>query len=257
MKRHVAAPADSILLVFDWATRQNTSRRLALWLIVALVLHTIPIALLRMAPAPTPSRTISDAVMYISAGVPGATDAFGAFVGASSPDLFAPGRIRDGLLAPPELPSYKPSFVDVEFKPLPLPRPLVRVLPPLDASLLAGAGSSPPQSASDGEDGVVPTFNQNTQVTISGGFSFAESVRNLPEVRSQPLIAPLLQSVFLVGVDSFGRARHVFLRSASGDTGRDALALQDLMRGEFSPATPEEALRWGTVTIYWGNPINP
>lgn len=255
MKRNVAAPTDSILLVFDWASRQDTSRRLALWLIVALVLHTIPIALLRMAPPPAPARTISDAVLYISSGLPGEMDAFKAFVGASSPDLFAPGRVRHGLLTRPQLPSYKPSFVDVEFKPLPLPSEVVRVLPPLDASILSGVVSSRP--APDTAAGAESPSTQLTQVSFSDGFSFAESMHSLTEVLSQPLTAPLLPAVFLVGVDGAGRARHVFLRSGSGDAGRDALALQDLMRGEFTHATPGEALRWGTVTIYWGNPVSP
>lgn len=244
MKVHLQ-PTDSLQLVFDWASRQDRRRRLVMWLLVAVVLHGGAIFLLGYAPPQMNVRTFSDATLYIA---PTAKKALDAYVLASDPALFAPGRVRAGLLEAPAVPAYRPSFDQMKFEPLALPREEVRVMPTLDASLLdalapARSAVSPPS---------VSLAEVATQIRVSD--NLRDRMVNLESRRifSAGGAGDLRQSVFLVAVDSDGGVRHAFLRSSSGDDGRDLRALEDLMQSRFASTGDAHLLEWGTVTIFWG-----
>lgn len=244
MKGHLQ-PADSLRLVFDWASRQDRRRRLVLWVLVAVVLHGGAIFLLGYAPPPMNIRSFSDATLYIA---PPAKKALEAYVAASDPALFAPGRVRDGLLDTPALPGYRPSFDQMEFKPLPLPREEVRVMPTLDASLMDAL--APARSATTQPE--VSVSQLSTQIRVSD--NLIDRIVNLESRRSFSAggAGDLRQSVFLIAVDSDGGVRHAFPRSSSGDERRDLRALEDLMQSRFAPTGDAPLLEWGTVTIFWG-----
>ncbi len=244
MKAHLQS-GNSLRLVFDWASRQDRRRRLVLWVLVAVVLHGGAIFLLGYAPPAVNVRTFSDATLYIA---PKEKEALDAYVAASDPALFAPGRVRDGLLDTPTVPGYRPSFDQMQFKPLPLPREEVRVLPTLDANLLDAL--APPRAA------VLPPG-----VSMSGGrtqIRVSDNLRDrMVDLESGRIFTAggagdLRQSVFLIAVDSDGRVRHTFLRSPSGDEGRDLRALQDLMQSRFASNGDAPEFEWGTVTVLWG-----
>jgi len=244
MKAHLHS-ADSLRLIFNWASRQDRRRRLVLWVLVAVVLHGGAIFLLGYAPPLVNVRTFSDATLYIA---PTAKEPLDAYVAASDPALFAPGRVREGLLDTPAVPGYRPSFDQLVFKPLPLPREEVRVLPTLDASLLDSLDSAHPAASPPS----VSISEIPTQIRVS------DNLRDrIVDVESRRILSAggagdLRQSVFLVAVDSDGSVRHAFLRSSSGDECRDLLALQDLMQSRFASHGAAPQFEWGTVTIFWG-----
>lgn len=241
--------AESLRLVFDWASRQDRRRRLLLWLLVALVLHVGAIVLLQHTPPMVPIRPVSEAVLFVVSDVD--DDGMAAFVSASNPALFAPGRVREGLLDAPPLPVYRPSFDKMDFKPLPLPPPATRVLPSLDARLFDALSTSDNTAALP-----VAEMQQQTQIRISPDLDSRAKGHSFKNIMAMKSAGDTQPSVFLVAVDADGRVRHAINRSSAMNEDLDEVVLMDIMRLPFFPLNEVNAppLAWGTITIYWGEP---
>jgi hypothetical protein len=241
-------PGESVGLIFDWAARLDRRRRLALWLLVALVLHAGAILLLGHQPLKSVNRQPGEETLFVVSSAD--LGALEAIVNASDPALFAPGQVRDGLLDLPPHPTYRPSFDTMDFKPLPLPKVDARVLPAVDSRLMdfvkSRAKDKNPGSRSPA---ALPT---KTQIRFSASLEPRASQVAFPRVTALKPDGDFLPSEFLVAINRDGGVHHVFPRSTTRLSDQATAALQDLLLAKFDVSDSADALTWGTVTIHWG-----
>ncbi|MDD5199995.1 MAG: hypothetical protein PHC88_09345 [Terrimicrobiaceae bacterium] len=240
-------PGDRLRLLFDWA--HDGGRRLALWILVAIVLHAGAYLLFRIEyPRPEPAR-ISDAPLYVL--LPGSPEAMrlAPFLASADPALLSPERADRLILPTPAIPAYKPSFAATTPELAPLPDPQPRVLPPLlrDFGPVPIADTPAPHTA--------PPFPASeTQIVFSDSLR-SRAPREWPKAkfttRPGDQLAP---ARFLLAVAPDGRVLHVL---KSHDTpGADTPALDDassrlLMRLRFQRGGDSQ-VAWGAATFYWG-----
>lgn len=241
---------ESVALIFDWAARLDRRRRLVVWLVVALLIHIGALFLLgHQAPKVIP-RLPDEATLFVLSNQE--FSALEAFVNTADPALFAPGQVRDGLLENANHPRYRPTFDTMEFKPLPLPREVVRILPRVDARLMDAVKSAGAQSMTAGE--IAPSAPTRTQVRISDELTSRATSMNWGRTTAVIPDGDFLPSEFLVAVDGEGMVRHVFPRSSTRNNSQSSAVMQDLFDGQFEKSHASPQLTWGTVTVHWGQP---
>ncbi len=241
-------PAESVGLIFDWASRLDRRRRLVLWIIVALALHVGAIVLLGHKSPRVVNRQPGEETLFV---VPLAElGPLEAFVNASDPALFAPGKVRDGLLENPPHPAYRPSFDTMDFKPLPLPEIDARVLPAVDSRLMDVLKSRDQEAnRAEADTARLPT---NTQIRFSASLKPRASSVEFPRVFVAQPEGDFFPTEFLVAINREGGVHHVFPRSTTRLSEKAAGALQDLLQARFEKSESADPLTWGTVTIHWG-----
>jgi len=239
-----ADASDRLRLMFDWADEGR--RRLALWVIAALVLHAAAYALLRINyPRPEPAR-ISDATLYVLPPDSPAAARLAPFLAAADPALFAAERSdRIGQPAPP-IPAYQPSYATDRPELLPLPDAQPRVLPPL----LRDFGPVPVSEPATPHP-TAPAPAADTQILFSSSLSGrapAERPKAKFTARPGDQLAP---TRFLLAVAPDGRVLHVLRDGATRNVALDDAASRLLMRIWFHRGDDSQ-VAWGTATFYWG-----
>jgi hypothetical protein len=236
--------SDRLRLLFDWASAQDARRRLALWLIVALLLHSAAWLVFRISyPPPEPIR-FSDATLYVL--LPGSAEEkrLAPFLAAADPALFAPEDAHGRELIAPPLPAYEPSFTVAKPQLLPLADSQPRVLPPLirDFGPVPVSEAEPVALLSS-----APT--EETAVVFSGSL-VARPVTEWPKRKFTVRPRDELEaSRFLIAVAPDGRVLHVV---KDGPTGvLDDAASIYLMHLRFARG-PDSSTAWGMATFHWG-----
>lgn len=228
-------------LMFDWV--QDHRRRLALWLVVALLLHVGAYFLFRVVQPPaSPAPPLDRAIHVLAPGSPEAIR-LAAFIEANDPSLVAADRIGPISIPDPAVPAYRPSYSTAPPPLAPLPDPQPRILPPV----LREAGAVPmpnPQSTL-----TLPPPAMETQVVFGGDLA-ERGVVSAPdwEFAEKPggLLPP---AVFLIAVDEKGRVLHVFEQESTSNRALDSAAAQRLFELRFDEAPGRS---WGTATFHWG-----
>jgi hypothetical protein len=232
----------------DWAAAQKPPRRLALWIVVALLLHAGTFLLFRIAWPPAAPVGISDASLYVL--LPGSAEArrLAPFLEAADPALFAPERAHSEPLAKPEMPAYRPSFAAAAPALVPLPDDGARVLPPLvrDFRPVPMPEEARPSIAT-------PPPAGRTQVAFSASLA-SRAPKDWPEMKFTARPGdPLAPTRFLIAVAPDGRVLHV-MKDGPSDVLDDA-ASQYLARLWFARG-PDSRIAWGTATFHWGLDVN-
>jgi hypothetical protein len=244
---------DRLRLLFDWASAQRSGQRLALWLVVAILLHAGAWLLFRVTYPPPAAVRVSDATLYVL--LPGSPPAarLAPFLAAADPALFAPEDSHGREIAPPSIPAYRPSYAVARPQIVPLPDHEPRILPPLirdygpvPISEPAGTIASPAAPAG------------KTEVAFSEALA-SRPPPQWPEAhfRARPgdELAP---TRFLIAVAPDGRVLHVL--KDIGLSGRmlgtenpalDDAASQFLMQLRFQRGETSQVV-WGTATFHWG-----
>ncbi|MGH8045673.1 MAG: hypothetical protein ACREKL_00375 [Chthoniobacterales bacterium] len=231
-------------LLFDWASAQDTPRRLALWLFAALLIHAGAFLLFRVTWPPAAPVRISDANIYVL--LPGSPDEkrLAPFLAAADPALFAPERPHGHEIPAPAIPAYRPSFAVAVPQPVPLPDAQSRMLPPLirDTGPVPVADESAPATLS-------PSPAERTQVIFSSTLG-DRAPKDWPQMkftaRPGDELAP---ARFLIAVAPDGRVLHIVKDSPHDVLDDDAS--QYLMRLRFNRGADSQVM-WGTATFYWG-----
>lgn len=241
---------DRLRLLFDWASAQRSGQRLAIWLVVALLLHGAAYLAFRITyPPAAPARVSEAQPLYIL--LPGSreTRRLTPYLDAADPALFAPEKAHGTQFAPPVAPAYEPSYASAKPQLVPLPDVQPRVLPPLvrDVGPVPMPAGQPPAARS-------PIPAAETQIELSGALA-GRAPRQWPAkkftARPGDQLAP---TRFLIAVAPDGRVLHVFRGLES--IGDDNKALDDrasryLMSLWFGRAA-DSAVAWGAVTFHWG-----
>ena len=244
---------DRLRLMFDWASAQKGGRRLALWLVAAVLLHCAAYLLFRVSYPPLSPSRISDATLYVL--LPGSPEArrLAPFLAAEDPALFAPEKIHDREMPAPPIPAYQPSYAVATPQLEPLPDSQPRVLPPLIRDFGPVPVAETPVAASS-----QPMPAKDTQVVFSAPLQ-SRAPQQWPQAnfgaRPGDELAP---TQFLIAVAPDGRVLHVLKDPDSAGTtlGDDNKALDDaasqfLMRLSFQRG-PDSQVAWGTATFHWG-----
>jgi len=239
-------PVESVGLIFDWAARLDRRRRLLVWLLVALVLHVVIIVALGHKSPKVNYRQPDEATLFVAS--PEESRGLAAYISASNPALFAPGEVRDGLIADPSPPKYRPSFDTMDFKPVPLPRGDVRIVPTVDARLTDSVKSAKNVGDAVRAAGIPAT----TQIRFSPSLQARASDVEFPRTSVVQPDGDFTPSEFLIAVNRDGGVHHVFPRSTTRISSEAVATLQDLLRARFQPSETADDLTWGTVTVYWG-----
>ncbi len=252
---------DRIRLLFDWASAQESGRRLALWLIVAVLLHGCAYLLFRVSYPPPSSPRISDATLYVLLPDSPQARKLAPFLAAKDPALFAPEKMHGQELQTPPIPAYEPSYAVSTPQLVPLPDSQPRVLPPLIRDFGPVPVTEPPV-----EPLSLPPPATKTRVLFSAALQ-ARAPQKWPKARftARPgdQLAP---AQFLIAIAPDGRVLHVLKDSdsaalrgpgssgiAPGDDNQalDDEALQFLMSLWFQRG-PDSRTAWGTATFHWG-----
>jgi hypothetical protein len=244
---------DRLRLLFDWASAQQGGRRLALWIIVAVLLHGAAYVLCRVTyPSPSPTR-ISDATLYVLLPNSAEARSLAPFLAAADPALFAPEASHGAKLVTPPIPAYEPSYAVAKPQLEPLPDVQPRVLPPLLRDLGPVAVADAPVTAAP-----QPVPADDTQVLFSESLQ-GRLPKQRPKVRfvARPgdQLAPMR---FLIAVAPDGRVLHVVRDSdPSGITPGDDNKAMDEAAARFLndlwfQRGPDSNVTWGTATFYWG-----
>lgn len=230
-----------VRLMFDWA--HDHRRRLALWLIIAVLLHIGAYFLFRIVqPAAAPAPTLDTAIHVLAPGSPEAAR-LAPFIAANDPSLVAPDRIGPVEIPDPTIPPYQPGYAAAPPPIAPLPDPQPRLLPPI----VRDVGPVPMPNIRSTL--VIPAPARETTISFSGGLENRKrSTLPDPGFPANPGDA-LPAAVFLLKVDPAGGVVHVFQQESTGNRELDLLAAGYLSGLRFDEA-PGPA--WGTAIFHWG-----
>lgn len=244
---------DRLRLMFDWASAQQGGRRLALWLVAAVLLHGAAYLLFRVTyPAPSATR-ISDATLYVLLPDSAQARSLAPFLAAEDPALFAPEKTHGRELPAPPVPAYQPSYAAATPQLEPLPDIQPRVLPPLMRDFGPVSVKEAPFVPK-----AQPAPAKDTQVVFSAPLQ-ARAPTRWPKSRFTARPGDQLAPArFLIAVAPDGRVLHVFKDPGStgitaGDENKalDDTASQFLMNLWFKRGADSQ-VAWGTATFHWG-----
>ena len=236
--------SEHLRLLFDWASAQDSRRRLALWLVVALLLHAAAYLLFRVNYPPPAAVRTSDAALYVLLPKSPEAQRLAPFLASKDPALFAPENAHGREMPAPEIPAYQPSYASATPQLEPLPDFRTRILPPLirDSGPVRVEDSAPAAAPP-------PAPAKETQIVFSSQLQ-ARAPQKWPKKRFTARPGDQLESApFLIAVAPDGRVLHVVKDGKNGVL--DDAASQFLMQLWFQRG-PDSRIAWGTATFHWG-----
>ncbi len=250
----MSAPAagNEIQLIYNWVSRFDNRRHLAVWIFAAILLHAGAWFLFRITYPPAVRSEPSHAGFYII--LPGTDLArdLAARLAAGDPALFAADRTRGPGFADPPIPAYQPSYATAAPALRPLPDPAPSIEPPL----LTGFGAVPLSEGRAPAASPAPTPAQATQL-VFGGALRSRAIVAKPETifRARPG-DQLAAADYLVAVSPEGTVLHVFEQphADSRNPEINAAAVQFLMATKFAPA-PGPGIQWDVGAFHWGTDV--
>ncbi len=238
---------DRLRLLFDWAAAQRSGQRLALWLVVAVLLHAAAYLAFRIGDPPAEPSRISEPALYVL--LPGSAESrrLAPYLDAEDPSLFAP-ELTHGHAAPaPALPAYEPSYASARPQLAPLPEAPSRVLPPLIRDI-----GPVPMPETRIVTSAAPAMG--TQILLSETLAGRAPSEWPPRDFSARPGDQLAATRFLIAVAPDGRVLHVFRdRDSIGDDNRtlDDAASRYLMALRFQRGADAQVV-WGMACFHWG-----
>lgn len=246
---NAAPPDEAIQHLLDWESRQAAPRRLALWIVVAVVLHAAALVAFRLVP-PSVDRSEPSSEAVIALALPGtqAGETLARWLDLRDPALFAAERSDRANRFDPAPPPYRPSFMDVAAPALPMPERSERLLPPLPTSsspvAISGgrrmAEDTPKEASSETEIRFSGAL-ENRAVVERGEFTFV--------ARPGDLLQP---AEFLIAVGPDGHVLHGFEQTGTTFEPLNAQASAALHELRFEPGP---GIQWGAATFYWGDDV--
>lgn len=230
--------------MFDWA--QDHRRRLALWIFIALVLHTGAYFLFRvveMTPSPSPSL---DTTIYVLPPNSPEARRLAPLIASEDPSLAAADRIGPISVPDPPIPKYRPGYATASPRVAPLPDPDRRLLPPVIHDF--GAVTVPDLPSTR----ITPTPATRSMIEFGGELAGRDARTPKPTnlfARPEDHLPP---ATFLVKIDKSGRVLHVLEQEGTQNRELDAAAMAFLSNLTFSEGIGPA---WGTATFHWGNDI--